>query len=48
MEILDIGLSKEGIEEIETDYEILETEDIRYLMKPRTGLPTKETSGTLF
>lgn len=45
MEILDIGLSKEGIEEIETDYEILETEDIRYLMKPRNRFAHKGNFG---
>ncbi|ERI85946.1 YjeF domain protein [Bacteroides pyogenes F0041] len=44
-EILDIGLSKEGIEEIETDYEILETEDIRYLMKPRNRFAHKGNFG---
>ncbi|MFV0546826.1 MAG: NAD(P)H-hydrate dehydratase [Bacteroides sp.] len=34
-DLLDIELSEEGIEEIETNYEILEPEDIRSLIKTR-------------
>ena len=34
-DLLNIGLSEEGIEETETNYEMLELEDIRSLIKPR-------------
>ena len=34
-EVLDIQLSEDGIEEMETNYEMLEIEEIRSLIKPR-------------
>ena len=34
-ELLDINLSQEGIEELDTNYEMLEVEDIRTIIKPR-------------
>lgn len=34
-ELLDIGLSTEGIDELDTDYSLLEQEDMQYLLKPR-------------
>lgn len=43
-ELLDIHLSEEGIEELDTDYEMLEVEEIRSLINPRRNLPTKATS----
>lgn len=44
-ELLDIRLSEEGIEEMETDYEILETEDISSLIKPRNLFAHKGNFG---
>ena len=44
-DLLNIGLSEEGIEETETNYEILELEDIRSLIKPRQQFAHKGNFG---
>ncbi len=44
-ELLDIGLSEEGIEETETNYEMLEHEDIRSYIKPRKQFAHKGNFG---
>lgn len=43
--LLDIQLSPEGIEEMETNYELLEVEDIQVLIKPRPQFAHKGTFG---
>lgn len=42
---MNIGLSEEGIEETETNYEMLELEDIRSLIKPRQQFAHKGNFG---
>lgn len=44
-ELLDIELSQEGIEETETNYEMLEAEEIRSLIKPRQQFAHKGNFG---
>ena len=44
-ELLDIQLSEEGIEETETNYEMLEIEEIRSLIKPRQQFAHKGNFG---
>ncbi|HJD76040.1 MAG TPA: NAD(P)H-hydrate dehydratase [Bacteroides reticulotermitis] len=44
-DLLDIELSEQGIEETETNYELLEIEDIRELMKPRSQFAHKGNFG---
>lgn len=44
-DLLDIGLSEQGIQETDTDYEMLEIEDIRELMKPRLQFDHKGKFG---
>ena len=44
-DLLDIGLSEEGIEEAETNYEILEPEDLRFIIKPRNRFAHKGNFG---
>lgn len=44
-ELLDIQLSEEGIEETETNYEILEIEEIQSLVKPRRQFAHKGNFG---
>lgn len=44
-ELLDIQLSEKGIEETETNYEMLEMEDIRSLIKPRSQFAHKGNFG---
>ena len=44
-ELLDIQLSEEGIEETETNYEMLEIEEIRSLIKPRKQFAHKGNFG---
>lgn len=44
-DILDIQLSEEGIEETETNYEMMELEDIRSLIKPRRQFAHKGNFG---
>jgi hydroxyethylthiazole kinase-like uncharacterized protein yjeF len=44
-DLLNIGLSEEGIEETETNYEMLELEDIRSLIKPRQQFAHKGNFG---
>ena len=44
-DLLDIGLSEEGIEEAETNYEIVEPEDIRFIIKPRNRFAHKGNFG---
>lgn len=44
-DILDIQLSQEGIEETETNYEMLEVEEIRSLIKPRKQFAHKGNFG---
>lgn len=44
-ELLDIQLNEEGIEETETNYEMLEAEDIRSLIKPRRQFAHKGNFG---
>lgn len=44
-ELLDIGLSKEAIEEMDTDYALLEREDVDYLLKPRNRFAHKGDFG---
>lgn len=44
-EVLDIHLSEEGIEETETNYEMMELEDIRLLIKPRGQFAHKGNFG---
>lgn len=44
-DLLDIELSEQGIEETETNYEMLEIEDIRELMKPRSQFAHKGNFG---
>ncbi len=44
-ELLDIELSEEGIKETETNYEILEMEEIRSLIKPRKPFAHKGNFG---
>lgn len=43
-ELLDIGLSEDAIEEMATDYSLLEAEDMQDLLKPRNKFAHKETS----
>lgn len=43
--LLDIQLSSEGIYETETDYELLEVEDIQVLIKPRSAFAHKGIFG---
>ena len=44
-DLLDINLSQEGIEELDTNYEMLEAEDIRSLIKPRNKFAHKGSFG---
>ena len=44
-ELLDINLSQEGIEELDTNYEMLEVEDIRSIIKPRKRFSHKGNFG---
>ena len=44
-EVLDIQLSEDGIEEMETNYEMLEIEEIRSLIKPRKQFAHKGNFG---
>lgn len=44
-DLLDIELNEQGIEETETNYEMLEIEDIRELMKPRSQFAHKGNFG---
>lgn len=44
-QVLDIGLSEEAIEETETDYYLLENEDMPYLVKSRTRFVHKGNFG---
>lgn len=44
-EVLDIQLSEDGIEEMETNYEMLEIEQIRSLIKPRKQFAHKGNFG---
>ena len=44
-ELLDINLSQEGIEELDTNYEMLEVEDIRTIIKPRKRFSHKGNFG---
>ena len=44
-ELLDIQLSQDGIDELETNYEMLEVEEIRSLMKPRAKFAHKGNFG---
>lgn len=44
-ELLDIGLSEDAMEEMETDYSLLETEDMQYLLKPRAKFAHKGNFG---
>ncbi|WP_418698610.1 NAD(P)H-hydrate dehydratase [Bacteroides sp.] len=44
-QLLDIGLSEDAIEETETDYHLLENEDMPYLLKPRTRFAHKGNFG---
>ena len=44
-DLVDIGLSKEGIDELETNYNILELEDIQSLIKPRSKFAHKGNFG---
>lgn len=44
-DLLNIGLSEEGIEETETNYEMLDIEDIRLLIKPRQQFAHKGNFG---
>lgn len=44
-DVLDIQLSEEGIEETETNYEMMELEDIRMLIKPRQQFAHKGNFG---
>ena len=44
-ELLDIHLSEEGIEELDTDYEMLEVEEIRSLINPRKKFAHKGNFG---
>jgi len=44
-DLLNIGLSEEGIEETKTNYEMLELEDIRSLIKPRQQFAHKGNFG---
>lgn len=44
-DLLDIQLSEEGIDETETNYEMLEAEDIRSLIKPRQQFAHKGNFG---
>lgn len=44
-ELLDIGLSEEAIEETETDFYLLENEDMPYLLKPRNKYAHKGDFG---
>lgn len=43
--LLDIGLSEEAIEEMDTDYHLLENEDMPYLLKPRSKFAHKGNLG---
>ena len=43
--MLDINLSQEGIEELDTNYEMLEVEDIRTIIKPRKRFSHKGNFG---
>lgn len=44
-ELLDIHLSEEGVEELDTDYEMLEIEEIRMLINPRKRFAHKGNFG---
>lgn len=44
-QLLDIGLSEDAIEETETDYHLLENEDMPYLLKPRGKFAHKGNFG---
>ena len=44
-DLLDINLSQEGIEELDTNYEMLEAEDIRSHIKPRNKFAHKGSFG---
>ena len=45
--LLDINLSREAIEETESNYALLEAEEIHALIKPRNTFSHKETLGML-
>lgn len=44
-ELLDIGLSEDAIEEMATDYSLLEAEDMQDLLKPRNKFAHKGDFG---
>lgn len=44
-ELLDIGLSKDAIDETDTDYYLLEAEDMQYLLQPRDRFAHKGNFG---
>ncbi len=44
-ELLDIGLSRQGIDELDTHYELLESDDMPYLLKERPRFAHKGTFG---
>lgn len=44
-DLLDIGLSEDGIEELETNYEMLEADEVRSLIKPRNKFAHKGNFG---
>lgn len=44
-QLLDIGLSEDAMEEMETDYYLLENEDMPYLLKPRAKFAHKGNFG---
>lgn len=45
VEVLDIGLSKKGIEEINTPYRVLEERDVKALVRPRSDFAHKGEMG---